>query len=34
MRTENKKQNIDTFISQNWEVKEKINSKNNMTLPF
>ncbi len=34
MRIENKKLNIDTFISQNWEIKEKISSKNNMTLPF
>ncbi len=34
MRLENKNKNIDTFISQNWEIKEKISSKNNMTLPF
>lgn len=34
MRRESKKLNIDTFIDQNWEIKEKINNKNNMTLPF
>lgn len=34
MRRENKKLNIDTFISQNGEIVEKINNKNNMTLPF
>lgn len=34
MRIENKKLSIDTFISHNGEIKEKVSSKNNMTLPF
>lgn len=34
MRMENKKLNIDTFISHSGEIKEKVSSKNNMTLPF
>lgn len=34
IRKENKKMNIDTFISHHWELKEKVDNKNNMTLPF
>jgi hypothetical protein len=34
MRIESKKHNIETFIDDQWEIREKISSKNNMTLPF
>lgn len=34
MRSHYKKKNIEIFISETWEVKEKISNKNNMTLPF
>jgi hypothetical protein len=34
MRQHYKKNNIEIFVTETWEVKEKISNKNNMTLPF
>lgn len=34
MRKHYNNSNIEIFISETWEIKEKISNKNNMTLPF
>lgn len=34
MRMHYKNSNIEIFVSETWEIKEKITNKNNMTLPF
>lgn len=34
MRNDTKKLRIETFIDEDGEIREKINNKNNMTLPF
>lgn len=34
MRLHYKTNNIEIFVSETWEIKEKISNKNNMTLPF
>lgn len=34
MRSHYKNSNIEIFVTESWEIKEKITNKNNMTLPF
>lgn len=34
MRSDFHKNHVEIFVNENWELKEKISNKNNMTLPF